>query len=203
MARVNRAAFQPFRRCERSRISFFVSGNGAFLSGRPGEFMSRHGPTLLPAPPPHLSPGDHVDKNVTYPPSSSPPTGSIYRSCNNSKISVYFTGEASNFPKPLPSPSLFSRNLYLHACRVNSTYNSSYNFPRSSKLSRNDYVKIILIFVEANFFFFFFINRSNDEICGRKSERGSPIEIGQQKFHRERSRVNFCRKLARRSSATL
>lgn len=35
-SRVNRAAFQPFRRCERSRISFFVSGNGAFLSGRPG-----------------------------------------------------------------------------------------------------------------------------------------------------------------------
>lgn len=35
VARVNRAAFQPFRRCERSRISFFVSGNGTFLSNRP------------------------------------------------------------------------------------------------------------------------------------------------------------------------
>lgn len=67
---VNRAAFQPFRRCERSRISFFVSGNGAFLSGRPG----------------NLCLAAHPRRQECYP----PPSSSIYWSRNNSKISSLF-----------------------------------------------------------------------------------------------------------------
>lgn len=83
VARVNRAAFQPFRRCERSRISFFVSGNGTFLSNRPENLCLAV--DLRPCRRECPSP---------------PPPGSIYWSCNNSKISVYFTGGASNFRVP-------------------------------------------------------------------------------------------------------
>lgn len=82
VARVNRAAFQPFRRCERSRISFFVSGNGTFLSNRPENLCLA------------------VDLRPCRRECPSPPPGSIYWSCNNSKISVYFTGGASNFRVP-------------------------------------------------------------------------------------------------------
>ena len=107
MARVNRAAFQPFRRCERSRISFFVSGNGAFLSDRPGEFMSRHGPSL----PPSLPLAATQTRMFPPPPSAFPPP--LVRFIGvaiTRKFQFILPVRLPTFPRPL-----FSRNLYFHA----------------------------------------------------------------------------------------
>ena len=176
-------------------------GMGLFLSGRPGEFMSRHGPCPPPPPSPCSCPLRPRRQECFLPPPPALPVRFIGVAITR-KFQFILPARPSTFhhvssPRPRCSPEiciLASGRVASGRVRPPTTF---YNIPDQSALRR------VYVFLTAENYKIrrseFFVNTADDEICREikgLSDTDSAGERGRESLG-WLSRVNFCCKLAR------